>query len=407
MQAESPQPTSQRLDKLLLLALGGLMLFGIAFVLSATKSNELYTNANLFGQPVFKQAVFYTIGLSAAALLCLRDYHSIARYAYIGYWACIGMLILVLIPGIGSVRYGARRWFDLGFTQFQPSELAKIAFLLAMAQFLSRPRDELRQPDVLMKGIGLAAIPFVLVLLEPDLGSALMFLPAALAMLFVAGAPSGFIKRLVAGVLCFIFLALSYVFFMPQDWKPVKLPDYQKRRLMVYFDVDYTKQYAKPNATPAELRRVKAMQRRDSYNVAQAMISVGSGGVTGKGWNQGIQNAHGYLPRGVAHNDFIFSVIAEESGFVGSALVICLYGVILLIGIRVAGQARDRLGRLLAVGVVALLFSHVFVNIGMNIRLVPVTGVPLPILSYGGTSIICSLVAIGFLQNIQLYQRSV
>ena len=246
-----------------------------------------------------------------------------------------------------------------------------------------------------------------MVLLEPDLGSALMFLPAALAMLFVSGAPSGFIKRLVAGVVCFIFLALSYVFFMPQDWKPIKLPDYQKRRLMVYFDVDYTKQYAKPNATPADLRRVKAMQRRDSYNVAQAMISVGSGGVTGKGWNQGIQNAHGYLPRGVSHNDFIFSVIAEESGFVGSALVIGLYSVIMLIGIRVAGQARDRLGRLLAVGVVALLFSHVFVNIGMNIRLVPVTGVPLPILSYGGTSIVCSLVAIGFLQNIQLYQRSV
>jgi len=223
----------------------------------------------------------------------------------------------------------------------------------------------------------------------------------------VAGAPASFLKRLVGGAAGFILLALAYVFFVPQSWKPVSLPDYQKRRLMVYFGVDYTQQYAKPNATRTEIQRIKAMQRRDSYNVAQAMISVGSGGISGKGWGEGIQNAHGYLPRGVSHNDFIFSVIAEESGFVGSALVIGFYSIILMVGIRVAGQARDRLGRLLAVGVVVLLFSHVFVNIGMNIRLVPVTGVPLPLLSYGGTSIVCSLVAIGFLQNIQLHQRSI
>ena len=276
-----------------------------------------------------------------------------------------------------------------------------------MAQFLSRPREELQHRPVLMKGLGLAALPFVLILLEPDLGSSLMIMPAALAMLYVAGAPASFLKRLVGGAAGFILLALAYVFFVPQSWKPVSLPDYQKRRLMVYFGVDYTQQYAKPNATRTEIQRIKAMQRRDSYNVAQAMISVGSGGITGRGWGEGIQNAHGYLPRGVSHNDFIFSVIAEESGFVGSALVIGFYSIILMVGIRVAGQARDRLGRLLAVGVVVLLFSHVFVNIGMNIRLVPVTGVPLPLLSYGGTSIVCSLVAIGFLQNIQLHQRSI
>ena len=407
MQEEATQPHVQRLDKILLLALGGLMLFGIAFVLSATRSNEIYAEASLWRQPFFKQVVFYTIGLGAATVLCLRDYHSLARYAFVFYWICIAMLVVVLIPGIGAERYGARRWFDLGITQFQPSELAKVAFLLAMAQFLSRPREELQHRPVLLKGLGLAALPFGLILLEPDLGSSLMIMPAALAMLYVAGAPASFLKRLVGGAAGFILLALAYVFFVPQSWKPVSLPDYQKRRLMVYFGVDYTQQYAKPNATRTEIQRIKAMQRRDSYNVAQAMISVGSGGISGKGWGEGIQNAHGYLPRGVSHNDFIFSVIAEESGFVGSALVIGFYSIILMVGIRVAGQARDRLGRLLAVGVVVLLFSHVFVNIGMNIRLVPVTGVPLPLLSYGGTSIVCSLVAIGFLQNIQLHQRSI
>ena len=122
MQEEATQPHVQRLDKILLLALGGLMLFGIAFVLSATRSNEIYAEASLWRQPFFKQVVFYTVGLGAAAVLCLRDYHSLARYAFVFYWICIAMLVVVLIPGIGAERYGARRWFDLGITQFQPSE---------------------------------------------------------------------------------------------------------------------------------------------------------------------------------------------------------------------------------------------------------------------------------------------
>lgn len=400
-------PSRPRLNWVLMAALVGLMVFGLAFVLSATRVNELFSEAAWYKQPFFKMIVFYVIGIGVAVVVCLKDYHQLARYAFIGYWGCIVMLMFVLVPGIGAARYGARRWFDMGFFQFQPSELAKIAFLLAMAQFLSRPRNELNNPDTLLKAIGLTALPFGLILLEPDLGSSLMLLPPALAMLYVAGAPAGYLKKMVGGLMCFIAVSLLYVFFVPQAWKPVQLPDYQKRRLMVYFGVDYQTQYAKPNATPAELRRVNAMQRRDSYNVAQAMISVGSGGLSGKGWAQGIQNAHGYLPRGVSHNDFIFSVIAEESGFIGSALVVILYTTVFITGIRVAGQARDRLGRLLAVGVVVMLFGHVFVNIGMNIRLVPVTGVPLPLLSYGGTSIVCSLLALGLLQNIQLHQRSI
>jgi rod shape determining protein RodA len=133
---------------------------------------------------------------------------------------------------------------------------------------------------------------------------------------------------------------------------------------------------------------------------------VGSGGLFGKGWCRGQQTALGFLPPGAAHNDFIFSVIAEEKGFVGSLVVLTLYGVVLLSGIRIAGQARDRLGKLLAVGVVTLLFSHIFINIGMNIRLVPVTGIPLPLLSYGGSSVLGSLIAMGLLQNVQLYRNT-
>jgi rod shape determining protein RodA len=132
---------------------------------------------------------------------------------------------------------------------------------------------------------------------------------------------------------------------------------------------------------------------------------VGTGGFWGKGWHQGNQTALGFLPPGAAHNDFIFSVIAEEKGFVGSIFVLTLYGIVLFCGIRIAGQARDRLGKLMAVGVVALWFSHVFINIGMNIRIVPVTGIPLPLLSYGGSSVIGSLIAIGMLQNVYIYRK--
>ena len=178
--------------------------------------------------------------------------------------------------------------------------------------------------------------------------------------------------------------------------------EYQRHRLLVYFNRDF----APPDATVEERVNARRLQRDKSYNVEQSMISVGSGGLTGKGWRQGTQNALGFLPRGVAHNDFIFSVIAEEKGFVGSVIVLTLYTVVLLSGIRIAGQARDRLGQLLAVGVITLLFSHVFINIGMNIRIMPVTGLPLPLLSYGGTSVLCSLIAVGILQNVYLYRRN-
>jgi rod shape determining protein RodA len=194
------------------------------------------------------------------------------------------------------------------------------------------------------------------------------------------------------------------VLFAPPGWQ-IKLEDYQRDRLLVYFGRNFTA-FASPNATPAELDRLRERQRDRSHNVRQASISVGSGGLTGKGWRQGTQNALGYLPRSVAHNDFIFSVIAEESGFVGSVIVLTLYGVVLFTGIRIAGQARDRLGKLMAVGVVTLVFSHVFINIGMNIRMMPVTGVPLPLLSYGGSSVLGSLIAMGILQNVYIYRKA-
>jgi rod shape determining protein RodA len=216
--------------------------------------------------------------------------------------------------------------------------------------------------------------------------------------------PHRYLVRLVALFVIAGTLFTLNVLFAPPGWR-IQLEDYQRRRLLIYFGREYTN-LAPANATSAQLRSLRELQDKDGYNVRQALISVGSGGFTGKGLQQGTQNALGYLPRAVAHNDFIFSVIAEESGFVGSVIVLTLYGGVLFIGIRIAGRARDRLGKLMAVGVVALIFSHVFINIGMNIRMMPVTGVPLPLLSYGGSSVLVSLIAMGLLHNVHTYRRT-
>jgi len=404
-----------RVDRWLIAALAGLMLVGLIFVYSATMVNEPAGVLQqwregtfsqfmtwLMGEFFFRQLVWYVIGTGVAVAVGCVDYRSLARWAMVAYWGSIGMLIAVLIPGIGAMRFGARRWIDLGFFQFQPSEFAKLAFIVTMAHFLSRPADELRQPKVFWKAAGLMALPFILIMKEPDLGSAIVLLPVWVAMLLVAGVPHRFLVRLIALVGVVGALFLVDILFAPPNWQ-IKLEDYQRRRLLVYFGVDYASSSGAPKA---ELERLKRQQFDDSHNVRQALISVGSGGLTGKGWRQGTQNALGYLPRAVAHNDFIFSVIAEESGFVGSVIVLTLYGAVLFIGIRIASQARDRLGKLMAVGVLALLFSHVFINIGMNIRLMPVTGVPLPLLSYGGSSVLVSLIAMGLLHNVHIHRRN-
>src|SRR5438477_8318163 len=365
----------------LLIAIAGLMVIGVAFIYSATMANEPSGVTPWFRQRFFMQGVWYLFGLTAAGLICLVDYHLLARWGLVAYWATILLLLAVLIPGIGTTHgWWARRWIDLGFFQAQPSEFAKLSFILAMANFLSRPEDELRLSGIFWKALGMTVLPFLLIMKEPDLGSALILLPVGLTMLYVAGIPVRYLKNLIGGCAVLIALLVADVLFAPPQWQ-IKMERYQKRRLQVYFGRDFVP----ANANAAERQEARRQQRDYSYNVEQALISVGSGGMLGKGWRQGTQNALGYLPRAVAHNDFIFSVIAEEKGFMGSVIVITLYSVVLFTGIRIAGQTRDRLGKLLAVGVVMMLFSHVFINIGMNIRLMSVTGVPLPLLSYGGS----------------------
>ncbi len=390
-----------KLERLQLIAVFGLMVVGAMFICSATSSSAQESQKVWYAQIWFRQIIWYALGLGAAAGLCMVSYHTLARWSFVIYWAMIVALIAVLIPFIGKTHgWGARRWIDLPFYQFQPSEFAKVAFVLAGANFLSRPPEELKLPENFWKAIGLMLLPFVLIMKEPDLGSALVLLPTGFVMMLVAGTPRKFILRLLAVVGIAGVLFVADVLFAPPKWQ-IKLHEYQRQRLLVYFGKDF----APKNATPQEKEAARRLQIDRSFQSKQALISVGSGGLTGTGWGKGKQTSLQFMPSGAAHNDFIFSVIAEEEGFVGSVVVLTLYAVVLFSGLRIAGQARDRLGKLIAVGVVTLLFSHVFVNIGMNIRIVPVTGIPLPLLSYGGSSVLCSLIALGLMQNVYIQRR--
>jgi rod shape determining protein RodA len=389
-----------KLERLQLAALCGLMFIGAAFVFSATMANASSAILPWYDQIWVRQIIWYALGLGASAALCLVDYHTLARWSFVAYWATIFFLVVVLVPHIGTVHGGARRWIDFRVFQFQPSEFAKLAFILAAANFLSRPVDELKQRGIFWKGIGLMMLPFILIMKEPDLGSALVLLPTGVVMMFVAGTPKKYLLKLGAGVGILGALFLADILFAPPALQ-IKIQEYQRQRLLVYFGADF----ASANATLEQKAEARRLQVDRSYQGKQALISVGSGGLWGQGWCKGDQTALGFLPPGAAHNDFIFSVIAEEEGFVGSILVLTLYAVVLFTGLRIAGQARDRLGKLVAVGVVTLLFSHVFINIGMNIRIVPVTGIPLPLLSYGGSSVLCSLIALGLMQNVHIHRR--
>ncbi|MGD0413018.1 MAG: FtsW/RodA/SpoVE family cell cycle protein [Verrucomicrobiota bacterium] len=364
----------------LLLATVALGVVGVLFIFSAT--GEGAQAQPWYKQMFFLQMIWFGAGLGAAAAVCLVDYGKLARWSRVIYWGAIASLAVVL--AVGKPINGSRRWVTIGGQSLQPSEFAKIAFILVMAEFLSRPEEELRQPRVFFAALGYTALPCVLILAEPNIGSALVFGCISLAMLFVAGVPNRFLRRLAGWVGPLVALAVAVIIFAPPKLQVAE--SYQK-------------------VVRARLTSYSGLGQ-SSYNVRQSLISVGSGGFLGKGWRQGTQHELGFLPKLGAHNDFIFSVIAEEEGFVGSVVILTLYSVLLFSGIKVASQARDRLGQLLAVGVVTLLFSHVFINIGMNIRLMPVTGIPLPLLSYGGSSVVCSLAAIGVLHNVHIYRKS-
>jgi rod shape determining protein RodA len=276
---------SKKADWLMLAGVVGLMVVGVMFIASAKMAEESLNSIPWYRQFFFKQILWCGLGLGAAAAVCLVEYHVLARWSLVVYWIMIVWLVLVLIVGTGEGSWGARRWIDLKFFRFQPSEFAKLSFILVQAHFLSRPKEELRWPIVFWKSLGLTVLPFALILREPDLGSALVLLPVGLVMMYVAGLPVRFLANLLGGFGLVVGLLLVDILFAPPNWQ-IRLEEYQRQRLLIYFGKDF----APPNATPAVRQRARELQRQKAYNTEQALISVGSGGLTGRGWRQGTQS---------------------------------------------------------------------------------------------------------------------
>lgn len=353
----------QRLDWVMVSVVILLMLTGVVFIYSACYRQDDLPVADFYR----KQMVWSVFGILAALSLAVFDYRRLFKAAFWMYG--VGLFLLVIVLVAGQEINAARRWINVLGIYVQPAEFAKLGVIVALARYLGQPGRNLRTLKTLVGGIAITAVPFLLIVRQPDLGTAAVLIPILLAMLFVSGVP---MRRLAV-------LGLIGLLLMPVGW--FALGDYQKERILVFFD---------PGRDP----------HGAGWNKTQSQIAVGSGGVAGKGLLKGTQNILGFLPRTVAPTDFIFSVIAEELGFIGGALVLCLFGALCTAGIRTAVRSSDLFGCLLAVGVVAMLFSHVFVNIAMTIGLMPITGLPLPLISYGGSFMVSTMLAIGLMQSI-------
>jgi rod shape determining protein RodA len=373
----------RRLQPTMLLAMVGLILIGVAFVHSASSLRE---SALLRGQ-YLRHA-----GIAAAGLLCYLtlaylDYRVLLRWSWVIYVLSIGLLVLVLL--IGTVQMGARRWvFGI-----QPSEVAKLATLLVVSYFLGR-RGAARGVWAYLVALLLMVLPMALIVRQPDLGSALVFVPTVLAVVFAANiAPRTYWCVLAATVLVAGLVVAAVVASEDERLDPetrlrlqqaTQLTDYQRKRVTMFLY---------PERDPYG----------DGWNRRQSEIAVGSGGVWGKGYLRGDQNVLGYLPAKVSSNDFIFSVLAEEAGFAGSMTVLLLFAGVILSACAVAVRCRDGVGRLVCVGVATLIFCHMFVNMGMTVGLLPVTGVPLPFISYGRTFMLTIMVGLGLVQSVAVH----
>ena len=345
-------------DWAMLAAMLSLCVLGLVQIYSATggATNIYYTQ-------------IYGIALGLIALLvCLSiDYRSLADKSHIIYGGIILLLLYVLFFGV--VRGGSRRWIDLGPLNLQPSEFAKAMLALVLAKFFGERRGAPQRTDLLIAG-AIAAVPFLMIARQPDLGTAVTLLPVLFAVAYLAGMP----------MRIFGIIALAGILVAPIAWK-FALQDYQKERISTFLDPSQDAKGA-------------------GYQQIQARITTGSGGLSGKGFMQGTQGQLRFLP--VAHNDFIFSVLAEEHGFVGVIVALGLYLFVILRSLESARLAKDRLGAYLVLGVLASFTFQVIYNIAMSAGLAPVKGLTLPLMSYGGSSMIATLAGFGLILNVRM-----
>ena len=360
---------TREFDLVLLLAALGLTTYGALLIYSGSLTTY-GSPGQALSHPVSRQIVFAAIGLGAMLALSRFDYRVFGPLSLTLYAVSIAALIFVF--AVGASAYGSRRWIVIFGTQVQPSEIAKVSTVILLARYFSDYEETMNSLRVFSTSILIAAAPAALVLIEPDLGSAMVFGVIWLGMVLIAGVRPAHIIAFFATVVALAPLAVVFA------------QNYQRDRIDTWLD---------PNKDPLGT----------GYNILQAEISIGSGGFLGKGFTHGTQTQLDYLR--TQTTDYIFSVGAEELGFVGAMVLFALFIALLFRCLRVAGLADDAFGRLIAVGVMTFILFQVFVNIGVNIRLVPVTGVPLPLVSQGGSSLITVLASLGILQSILGHRR--
>jgi rod shape determining protein RodA len=357
----------RHIDPILIVTAIALSIFGIIMVYSASHNLA----GELGGDEAFyrnKQIVFLMLGLIAMIVTATFDYRLAKVYAFIAFGSVLFLLLLVLV--IGDSAAGAQRWINLFGFQFQPSEFAKLTMVAALAAYLSEIKGEVRLDNV-WRAAGIAAAPMALIFLQPDIGTMMVFVATLIGLLVVAGARARYIAILV----------LSAIFLAIVAFHIGIVKNYQLDRLTSFLDPARDPQGA-------------------GYNRQQSEIAIGSGGLFGRGLLAGTQTNLDFVPE--QHTDFVFTVVGEELGFAGAIVLLSLYGVLIWRGFRTALMSRDSFGTLLAAGIVAMLAFQVFVNIGMTMGIMPVTGIPLPLVSYGGTAMITNWMAIGLLLNVHM-----
>ena len=343
----------------------------VVVVLAVLGTANLYSATSASGHSELYITQLYWLAFAAggAALVAAIDYKYILRYAYIIFGAGVISLMLVLLVGV-EVN-GSRRWFDLGVGNLQPSEPMKLFLVLALAKYLHNdPRTEGRTlKDLLIPG-AMAALPVMLILRQPDLGTAMVLLLIFITIMVMTRLKLRSFLTLAAGVLAAIPLSWTYL-----------LHDYQRQRFLSFVD---------PDADPLGA----------GWHLRQSLIAIGSGGALGKGFMQSTQNQNGFLP--FQHTDFPFPIFCEEHGFIGAGLLLGLFAFLILWCVRIAKNARDRFGAVVTMGVASILFWQVFINAGMVTGLLPVSGVTLPLISYGGSSVLTVMLGIGLVLNISM-----
>lgn len=378
-----------------------LSLIGIAFIYSA--------QSTINDADWKKQIIWVILGIVAYGIISRINYKHILRYAhYIYILGVLGLLLATPLSPISVEMMGARRWINLGFSTVQPTEAAKIGTLIMVASLLTRSNLENVKDTlvVLLKILLIILFPITLIFIQPDLGSTLVFPPMVFSLLYVSNlSKQFFVSAFIAFAVAFSVLSLDIYHYsrhlnITQNSSDstiqnshynstLPLHNYQRNRILTFI----APKVVDPSGTGA------------SWNANQAKISTATGGLTGKGFLQGTQAQLGYLPKAVAHNDFIFSVIAEETGFIGSAFVIGLFSLLIANGIRISGMARDSFGSQLAIGISVLFLVHFFINIGMAIGITPITGLPLPFLSYGGSFVLSCFILQGIIQSIYRFRK--